>query len=133
MRKKHPNINTLAKSIAIQDPLKCNYVIAKEISKLLPDMSPQAANAKISKNRSLRADLDAIRAQHTEVLNREIMPVAMQVWQDVLKDSDESAGAKFPYVKLAVDKVLRDATPLTPTINIGQIQAYIAGKMTDNS
>ena len=82
--------------------------------------------SRLKKNDYLCRELQAIENHHQEALIRETYPIAEKVLNRALKSRDKTLDlkGKFPYVKLAYDKVHGETHKHTssPTINIQAVE-----------
>jgi hypothetical protein len=89
-------------------------------------------------NDYFKAEFQAVRKNIEEQMARELAPLAIKAQRKALKDKTLHARDKFPYVKLALDKVTadrRDAGNDSP-ISIGsvqQLQVVFQGTLLDDN
>ena len=83
------------------------------------------AKTKIGRRRSLQEDIAQIRARNFDILNREIAPLALQVHKRALKSTTLNDKEKFPYVKLAEDKVFGEQITISSNVPLIEVQALI--------
>ena len=123
-------IDKAAITVAHADPTLSNYQIGKRLEEMGVMPRRSEIYTRLRKSTYLRGELAQIRAHHRERLSRTIVPLALDTQEKVLKNKDLSPQAKFPYVKLALDKEFGEGAPApASTIHIGTIQAIIQGNL----
>ncbi len=126
---KDPNLTQyekIAVSIKQRRPELSNAELGRELNKVGASNNTKYIFQRLADSDYFRAELTAVENHHHESLLRETYPIAEKVLNRALKSRDKTLDlkGKFPYVKLAYDKVHGETHKHAPapTISVGNIE-----------
>jgi len=126
---KDPNLTQyekIAVSIKQRRPELTNAELGRELNSVGASNNTKYIFQRIADSDYFKAELQAIENNHHEILLRETYPIAEKVLNRALKSRDKTLDlkGKFPYVKLAYDKVHGETHRhvAAPTINVANIE-----------
>lgn len=133
MGKKRTRRRTQAEAKAIQlikeNPDASNLQIGRQLKELGLVSDPTYIYSLVKRNQKAANDISQIREKNAEILSRDIVPHALKLHKQVLKDKTIAPKDKLPWVKLAEDKEFgaddNRRPHQIPNIHIDQIQAII--------
>lgn len=124
-KSKVDHVSTIVKGMVEYNPLLSDIQIAEQMSDLGLAPDKYTAQRKIARRRQLQEDIAAIRAKNFDILNRDIVPLALKIHKKALKSKKLSDKEKFPYVKLAEDKVFGEQLTISSNVPLVEVQALI--------
>lgn len=136
--KRRPYTEAERKAIELikNDPDKPLIEVGRKLVELQLVNKPEHIYNLTRTNSKLDAPITQIRERNAEILSRDIVPQALKIHKNVLKDKNINDTDKLPWVKLAEDKEFgADETkrPIPPQhIHIDQVQAVINQSIIQN-
>jgi len=136
---KDPNLTQyekIAVSIKQRRPELTNAQLGRELNKVGASNNTKYIFQRMADSDYFKAELQAVENQHHENMLRETYPIAEKVLNRALKSRDKTLDlkGKFPYVKLAYDKVHGEthrhvSQPAINVENIERLQVVIGNDL----
>jgi len=123
---------SIALGIIKEDPSKSNLEVSREMQNKGISVNDLYVTHRIGRNRLFKMNVDEVRTHYKRILDKELMPVAIDNIKAALKDKDMPAATSYQYDQLvfkqAMDESGKDKVQPV-TINIENIQAVIEGQL----
>lgn len=118
-------IDKMAIGLTHASPDASMVQISKQITELGINKHPLSYYRRFKKSDYLQREIGAVKKQHAETLSRIAVPLALASLVKTLKDKTLSPKERLPWVKLALDKEMREDLPVLPgaKLSIGQVQS----------
>lgn len=94
--------------------------------------SEEAARKALERRPECQAFIRESRASLRNIMENEIVPLALEIHKEALSSSELDLGSKYPYVKLAEDKYFGEHHHITADIPLAQVQILIQQAFDSN-
>ena len=121
-----------ALDIMKDDPSKSNLQVAREMQAKGISVNDLYVTHRIGRSRLFKMNVDEVRTHYKRILDKELMPIAIENIKAALSDETLPKATKFQYdqmvFKQALDESGKDSVQPV-TINIENIQTAIEGQL----